>query len=238
MSEPRIETGIEADADATASTFNEPTTNNAPHEFAIERVDTKDMHNGNADKEAAVLHEFLEVMDDTAADVDKLDLELKRVGHHINSRSQDGTTAVHIAARRGLVKAATKLLQLGADINAQDDLGDTPLDDVCWEGQESIVKLLLEKNARTDIRNRRRWSTLYGAAEAKEPGIVELLSQKDDSTLDSLQTKYQSTALHLAVQNSDKMLTDTLLRYGAKRNIVDNELMTPLMIATRKKTET
>ncbi|PWU03300.1 MAG: hypothetical protein C5B51_19135 [Terriglobia bacterium] len=53
---------------------------------------------------------------------------LVRAGAHVNARS--GTkqcTALHMAARRGNLEVAEALMDCGADINARDKSGDTPL---------------------------------------------------------------------------------------------------------------
>lgn len=62
----------------------------------------------------------------------------------------DGTkrcTALHMAARRGNVEAAEALLERGANIEARDSLGETPLRRSVNCGQTGVAALLLARGA-------------------------------------------------------------------------------------------
>ena len=56
-------------------------------------------------------------------------------------------TALHMAARRDNVEAAEALLQCGANIEARDSSGETPLRRAVNCGQTGVARLLLEKGA-------------------------------------------------------------------------------------------
>ncbi|KAG6949835.1 hypothetical protein JG688_00014470 [Phytophthora aleatoria] len=58
-----------------------------------------------------------------------------------------GTTALHLAAQNGHSSCVLALLDAGADINACDDLGDTPLLSALRHGHSRIVTLLLRHGA-------------------------------------------------------------------------------------------
>lgn len=73
---------------------------------------------------------------------------LIRAGARVNAR--DGVkhcTALHMAARRGNVEIAEVLLECGADIEARDSLGDTPLRRSVNCGQTRVAALLLSRGA-------------------------------------------------------------------------------------------
>lgn len=57
---------------------------------------------------------------------------------------QVGQTALHLAARHGRVPIVRLLLAQGADPNAQDHAGTTPLISACDRGHVNIVQILLE----------------------------------------------------------------------------------------------
>lgn len=78
---------------------------------------------------------------------------LVRAGAAVDA--QDGAiqcTALHMAARRGNVAVAAVLLDLGADIDANDRRGDTPLRRAVNCNQVGVARLLLDKGA--DVRSR------------------------------------------------------------------------------------
>jgi len=59
-------------------------------------------------------------------DLARIKLLLAR-GVHADARSEDGSTALHVCAQQALSKGAQVLLDHGADANARDLLGFTPL---------------------------------------------------------------------------------------------------------------
>ena len=63
----------------------------------------------------------------------------------VDSRDQDGTTALHAAAERGDADAAEMLLRAGADVAACSNCGDTPLHCAAREGRLAACSLLVEK---------------------------------------------------------------------------------------------
>ena len=62
-------------------------------------------------------------------------------------------TALHGAARRGHEEIAEMLINAGANVNAQDKNGCTPLYRACVYGHEEVVEMLLEKGAGVAIEN-------------------------------------------------------------------------------------
>ncbi|XP_016139209.1 KN motif and ankyrin repeat domain-containing protein 1-like [Sinocyclocheilus grahami] len=58
---------------------------------------------------------------------------------------QVGQTALHLAVRHGRVPMVHLLLEQGADPDAQDHAGTTPLISACDRGHVSIVRILLQE---------------------------------------------------------------------------------------------
>ena len=105
-------------------------------------------------------------------------------GADTDVRSNDGDTALHLAAGSGKLGAARFLvLELNADVNARNSEGSTPLHLASqgWiEGTPEIVQLLLEHGAAVQARNN-RGETAYEVAWSekgeRKQEIEELLSK-------------------------------------------------------------
>jgi len=65
----------------------------------------------------------------------------------INHRGVSGESHLHREARRGHIENVTKLLAMGADINARDSQGKTPVSVAASAGQAEITKLLADSGA-------------------------------------------------------------------------------------------
>ena len=59
------------------------------------------------------------------------------------------------------LRAVTLCVEMGADVNAVNDLGDTALHGAAWrERADSIVQFLVERGAEMDAKNHREWTPL------------------------------------------------------------------------------
>src|ERR1700687_3384407 len=80
--------------------------------------------------------------------VENRDIESVRtlLAHHVNVNTSqpDGTTALHWAAHWDDLETADLLLRAGANVNATNDYGVTPLSLSCNNGNESMVEQLLK----------------------------------------------------------------------------------------------
>lgn len=91
-------------------------------------------------------------------------------GHDVNAKRRtgnwDGESALHLAARMGVMEAIKTLVRLGAKIDLKDDRGRTPLMtavEACQMPQ--VVELLLDLGANVDIQDKMGMTALdHGAA--------------------------------------------------------------------------
>ena len=67
------------------------------------------------------------------------------------------------------------MLDRGADLEARDDLGCTPLCRAAAKGYVGVVKLLLDRGADLEAKDRLGWTPLIHAAENGQAVIVKLL---------------------------------------------------------------
>lgn len=92
---------------------------------------------------------------------------LVRAGANVNAR--DGlmqATALHMAARRDSVHVAASLLDRGADIEARDKRGDTPLRRAVNCNQTAVAALLLSRGADPHAKGSRNLTPLRAARTA------------------------------------------------------------------------
>ncbi len=153
----------------------------------------------------------------------------------VRTRDSLGRTALHRAAEAGDVQLARKLLDSGAEVNAQvrsdeefsSDWGNTPLHLATLNGRLEVVQLLLERGAQVNAGNDRGATVLH--VSARHPQIASLLIVKG-AKLESRDARGR-TPLHWAAMGSCYETLATMLDKGAKLNARDNSGQTPLHLA-------
>jgi cytohesin len=140
-----------------------------------------------------------------------------------------GNTPLHEAAAAGQPAAARALLQRGADVNAVNDSGATPLHKAI--GSPEVAAVLLDGGADTnacDIRGRTplNWSARY----PQEPTIELLVAHGAD--LNS-QDHHGETPMHRAAWHGHAATIEQLASFGARVDVPANLGGTPLHYAAR-----
>jgi ankyrin repeat protein len=74
-----------------------------------------------------------------------------------------GFTLLHVTATEGDCDLARSLLAAGADVNAIDSVGETPLYRAAWQRHPEMCRLLLLAGARRDIPDRHNRTPLDAA---------------------------------------------------------------------------
>jgi len=121
------------------------------------------------------------------------------------------------------------LLEKGADIDIQDDQGDTALH--LAVGHEQVAELLLEKGA--DINRTDRWgmTALHEAARNGHEQVVGLLLKKGADV--NAKDQGDGTALHEAAAKGHEEVVRLLLEKGADINAEDAKGRTALHAAVK-----
>lgn len=96
----------------------------------------------------------------------------------LDAPSRQGHRPLHFTNWRGIPELASILLDAGADINSRADDGATPLHQAVEAGNLEIVKLLVSRNARTDLPASHGLTLLQAARVCQFPDIVAFLRDK------------------------------------------------------------
>ncbi|EPQ14012.1 Neurogenic locus notch like protein 3 [Myotis brandtii] len=155
-------------------------------------------------------------------------------GAQLGARTdRTGETALHLAARYARADAAKRLLDAGADTNAQDHSGRTPLHTAVTADAQGVFQILI-RNRSTDLDARMAdgSTALILAARLAVEGMVEELiaSHADVNAVDEL----GKSALHWAAAVNNVEATLALLKNGANKDMQDSKEETPLFLAARE----
>ncbi|EXA53699.1 hypothetical protein FOVG_01432 [Fusarium oxysporum f. sp. pisi HDV247] len=146
----------------------------------------------------------------------------------------EGTSLVHVMSRYGVAGALWAILrradQVGINIDAEDSQGRTPLWMAAENGDEAVVRLLLERGAHTEAADEWGWTPLYRAAENGHEAVVRLLLERGACT--KVLDKDGRTPLAQVAANEHEAVVRLLLEQGAHTEAADMwEGRTPLWMA-------
>lgn len=157
---------------------------------------------------------------DLACTVGRLDLleAVVRPGVDLESANTLGLTALHRAAQSNHTAAIDFLAKAGANIEAKDNDGCTPLHlSACVEGLPAAVSVLLRHGAEKDAIDNQGRSALHTAVEIGNLRVVHcLLAAGVDSSLRA--GDGGDSALDLAATGGHTNILRTLAHYGADVN--------------------
>lgn len=104
-----------------------------------------------------------------------------RANFNVNTLAEDNSPPLLIALKRGLTIIAQILINAGADPNAKDRLGLTPLLVACGKpttGYKTTVELLLQKGANVNVRDPLGNTPLLLSISGGTPDIAALLIER------------------------------------------------------------
>ena len=132
----------------------------------------------------------------------------------VNARQPDGAAALHWAVHHEDVVAADLLIGAGADADAANDLGVTPLLMACRRGHGGLVARLLAAGADANAALPSGETALMAAARAGSVDAVNALLARG-ARVNAAEATRGQTALMWAVANRRPGVTRALLDHGA-----------------------
>lgn len=155
-------------------------------------------------------------------------------GFDIETRDDQGRTALLLATQLNNVEVARVLMAAGADVNAKDNIDDSPFLYAGAEGRLEILRMTLEHGADLSSVNRYGGTALIPAAHHGHIDTVrELL--KTDINIDHVNFLGWTALLETVILGDGGPtyieITRLLIDAGADTNISDNENVSPLVHA-------
>ena len=136
-------------------------------------------------------------------------------------RNEMASTPLHLAADKGYPAVAELLAQHGADLDARDRGGRTPLVRAILRRQATVAQLLLEKKADPNVLDEEGNSALFQAVLQKQESLVELLLDHQanvEARLRAPDPEGDWTVLFRTVWDGEVAPTRRLLDAGADVN--------------------
>lgn len=145
--------------------------------------------------------------------------------------NREGWTPLHKACDIGLAEMTSVLLELGANINAEDDKGLAPLHLAAGKGHLEIVQILTQAGATVHAKNGKRLTPLDFSSTGGHYQISQWLL--DHGAVVNDQGDDGWTSLHRAARNGHENVVSLLLKHGAQLMTQDYKGSIPLFAAVR-----
>ncbi|KAG6368369.1 hypothetical protein INS49_002574 [Diaporthe citri] len=173
-----------ADADIDAPTSQEQVIDDGPESPADDHINVGETEDDTGNEGVSALHEFLKGMkaddEDASGEVKRLREMLRESRKaYVNTKGPGGVASLHLAAERGLEKAAKVLIEAKANISIQDENSWQPLHYACREGKRNIAELLIENGAEINAQDRCKETPLHKACKPGYTDLVDLLLKSD-----------------------------------------------------------
>ncbi|KAL9043046.1 MAG: hypothetical protein Q9214_003613 [Letrouitia sp. 1 TL-2023] len=128
-------------------------------------------------------------------------------------------SSLHLALRTGDVAIIRRLLEVGAEINAEDSLFGNPLQQASFFGQEDIMEMLLERNADIRMRAGIFRSSLRAAIQTQNKSAIRLLLKAGENVHSSESNHFNSVPDKHNTVDEQEELAKILLEHLADSSL-------------------
>jgi ankyrin repeat protein len=139
-------------------------------------------------------------------------------GVDVNTKSADGTTALHWAVYHGNVALVERLIDAGADVSAANEFGSTPLAEAATVGNtaiiEALIEALIEAGADVDAPGADGQTALMVVARSGNTAAAEALIEHG-ANVDARERWREQTALMWAAAQNQAAMVRLLIERGA-----------------------
>ncbi|MGC1459044.1 MAG: ankyrin repeat domain-containing protein [Steroidobacteraceae bacterium] len=142
----------------------------------------------------------------------------------VNQHTADGTSALHWAVYHGDEDLVAKLLAAGANPNARNDYGSTPMAEAAIRGDVKLLRTLLAAGADVESPNADGQTSLMILARTSNLEAAQLLLSHG-ANVNAHETWRDQTALMWAAAQQQPAMVRLLLKHGAAvdgRSLVNN----------------
>jgi ankyrin repeat protein len=151
----------------------------------------------------------------------------------IDAKNAEEQTALHLAAEYGKLEIVKLLVKKGANINAQDDYGLTPLYSALLEKHPGVARFLIKQGANVQAQTKDGNTALHVAVQNNYLGISKILIEKGADPRGSTHSSLYSPLL-LAMASEHFELAKMLIEKGADINERNGNGYAPLHFAAEK----
>ena len=149
-------------------------------------------------------------------------------GERVESEQPATLDAVFLAAKTGDLQGLQKALAAGADVNARNEYGQTPLHRAASNKNPAVAALLIDRGADINARDKEGETALHRAASNKNPAVAALLIDRG-ANIEAQDSDI--TPLHMAAFSENPDVVALLIDRGADINARDKRGNTPLHLA-------
>ncbi len=168
----------------------------------------------------------------------KLVSEILKSKPNLEIRDNKGPTALMLATYNEDTEIAKLLISAGANVNAQDEMLNSPFLYAGASGFVPILKLCLDNGADFNVFNRYGGTALIPAAERRHQEIVEILLEIPNFPKDHVNNLGWTALMEaIVLGNQDEkqtLMVKTLVEGGCDITIPDFDGITPLQHAKNK----
>lgn len=168
----------------------------------------------------------------------KLVAEILQSKPNLETKDNKGPTALMLATYNEDTEIAKLLISAGANVNAQDEMLNSPFLYAGASGFVPILKLCLDNGADFNVFNRYGGTALIPAAERRHQEIVEILLEIPNFPKDHVNNLGWTALMEaIVLGNQDEkqtLMVKTLVEGGCDITIPDFDGITPLQHAKNK----